>query len=735
MVNEGKKTGIFWGVAGVVALIAIIASWKSEAPEDGPGDGIGADLFIWKDPLLASSMKIVTFDEDQGTLANFEVAKDKESGAWTIPSRKGYPADAVDQMKAAANSLIGLKALDNPTSNAEDHSKMGVLEPRQDKLEIGDEGVGRMVTIKDGDQKELASIIIGNPVKDQPGQIYVRIPGQDPVYTVKLDDKPLTTKFGDWIEDDLLKLSSIEIEGMQVKDYTCQLGMDPRSGQIVVNWQRKYDASLSKDGTQWSLDSLQEYDSTNPLTAKAVEVDADKKINTAKLNEIQSALDDLKIADVERKPDGISANLRADKDLLDDEKARSSLSQRGFYPIPTTPNAPPEILSANGELTVGLKDGVEYVLRFGNIEGVGDKEEEEGAEDAEGEKKSTGGVNRYLLVTTRVDDSHFPPPDLKDIPTTVEEMEAAEKKAQEPVMTLPTEDETPEVNVPTEPEPAVEMKKEEPTAEPKEEAAEAETETKTDEAETADDKPEAEMKEKAEAATEEVKAEEAPVEEVKKADENPADENPVSEKPAEEAPKAEQPKEEAASSDVKSDEPAVESGETVGEGSGEATGEGQGKSQQESDDEKTQDQESDKKADEASSDDKPEAAKPAEEMKSEPAAEEKPADEPAAEPVVEETEEEKQERLEAVQEKITKENQRKIDLRNDQIAEAKKKVRELNARFADWYYVIPEDTYQKLTMTRDDLFEKEEAAGAPGPNPGAGGPSFNPGGFVPNLGN
>ena len=519
---------------------------------------------------------------------------------------------------------------------------------------------------------------------------------------------------------------------MQVKDYTCQLGMDPRSGQIVVNWQRKYDASLSKDGTQWSLDSLQEYDSTNPLTAKAVEVDADKKINTAKLNEIQSALDDLKIADVERKPDGISANLRADKDLLDDEKARSSLSQRGFYPIPTTPNAPPEILSANGELAVGLKDGVEYVLRFGNIEGVG---EEEGAEDAEGEKKSTGGVNRYLLVTTRVDDSHFPPPDLKDIPTTVEEMEAAEKKAQEPAMTLPTEDETPEVNVPTEPEPAVEMKKEEPTAEPKEEAAEAETETKTDEAETADDKPEAEMKEKAEAATEEVKAEEAPVEEVKKADENPADENPVSEKPAEEAPKAEQPKEEAASSDVKSDEPAVESGETVGEGSGEATGEGQGKSQQESDDEKTQDQESDKKADEASSDDKPEAAKPAEEMKSEPAAEEKPADEPAAEPVVEETEEEKQERLEAVQEKITKENQRKIDLRNDQIAEAKKKVRELNARFADWYYVIPEDTYQKLTMTRDDLFEKEEAAGAPGPNPGAGGPSFNPGGFVPNLGN
>lgn len=704
--NEGNKTGIFWGVAGVVAAIAIFASWKSDSSEnDGASGPIGGDLFLWKDPLLATSMKVVTFDEDQGTLANFEVRKDKESGAWTIPSRNGYPADAVDQMKAAANSLIGLKTLDNPTSNAEDHGKMGVLEPKLEDLNVGDEGVGRLVIIKDTEQKDLASIIIGNKVKDEDGQIYVRIPGQDPVYTVKLDDTPLTTKFQDWIEDDLLKLSSIEIDAMQVKDYTFRVVLDPQLGRPRPLWQRKYDALLSKDGTQWALDSLQEYAADKPLAPKTVDVAADKKLNTAKLNEIQSALDDLKIADVIRKPDGVSANLRADKSLLDDQEARASLAKRGFYPVETGGNGKAEILSANGEMTVGLKDGVEYVLRFGNISGVGAKDEDD----------STGGVNRYLLVTTRVNEEKFPIPPYQDIPNTVEEMEALEKKAEEAANPVATE---PEVTVPTEPEPAVEMKKEEPAPD------NSETEKPAEES-PADEKP----------------AEEKP------ADEKPADEKPAEEKPAEEKPEAaaDDSKTEDKPADKKSDESSAdadtkseESGETEGdgEGSGEASGGGQDKDPQESDE-----QTSDEKPEAKDSDEKPEAKDSGEEA--EPAAgdaEAKAEPKTTAEPTeqkpeeeVEETEEEKLERLEAVQEKITKANQRMRDERKDKIDAAKRKVRDLNARFADWYYVIPETTYAKITMKRDDLFEKPADAAPGAPGAAAAPPSFSPNGLVPSF--
>ena len=77
------------------------------------------------------------------------------------------------------------------------------------------------------------------------------------------------------------------------------------------------------------------------------------------------------------------------------------------------------------------------------------------------------------------------------------------------------------------------------------------------------------------------------------------------------------------------------------------------------------------------------------------------------------TDEEWQERLEAEQEKITKENRRIMDERRDRLATAQQRVRELNARFADWYYVIPEETFSQLRIKRDELLKS--GAGENGP--------------------
>ena len=43
---------------------------------------------------------------------------------------------------------------------------------------------------------------------------------------------------------------------------------------------------------------------------------------------------------------------------------------------------------------------------------------------------------------------------------------------------------------------------------------------------------------------------------------------------------------------------------------------------------------------------------------------------------------------------------------------------ELNARFADWYYVISDEVFRKIHLNRDDLIKKKEkpAAGKPGQN-------------------
>jgi hypothetical protein len=64
---------------------------------------------------------------------------------------------------------------------------------------------------------------------------------------------------------------------------------------------------------------------------------------------------------------------------------------------------------------------------------------------------------------------------------------------------------------------------------------------------------------------------------------------------------------------------------------------------------------------------------------------------------------------------------------------AQKRVKELNARFADWYYVISEDVYKKLRVTQAELVTTPQAEGGqpgglPSGLPGNFNLPFNPGG-------
>ncbi|EMI56045.1 DUF4340 domain-containing protein [Rhodopirellula sallentina] len=660
--NEGQKTGLFCVIGAVMLAVGLFVSWPASEREE-VSVRAGKELFEnFKDPLTAASLKIVSFDEEQGQVDTFEVRRDRETGMWTIPSRKGYPADAVEQMKDAANALVGLQILDVQTRNAEDHEALGVVEPKLEVLEVGDVGVGRLVTFRDESQKDLASLVIGNPVKDEEGRFYVRKPGQDPVYVVELDEPALSTKFQDWIEDDLLQLSSIDIEAMRIEDYAAS--MSSRGFSV----DRNYTAVVTADGTDWRLEKLLEYPSDSPL-ADPVEVDVDPTqiVNKEKLNDIKNALDDLKIVDVVRKPEGMSANLRADKDLVSDNEAVQSLVDRGFLPVQARPDAPVEVLSANGELDVTLNDGVEYVLRFGNVSGLSEEDE---SEDSDEEDGTSTGVNRYLLVTARVDEDQFPAPELKPVPQTIEELAA--------MLGVEAEKTTEPAEEPAAEEAATEAEMKDGDAEPAEESEAAEESSEESESDKA------EMKE--ESASEETEA-------VEETTDEPSSE--TAEEGSTEEPTAEENSSETAES---SENAEPESGDAADssvsevevEGSGEATGAGQG-------DEDDADSEED-------------------------------SDEIAFADL---SDEEKQERLEAEQEKILKENTRMLDARKDRLNAAKRRVSDLNARFADWYYVIPETTYRELRIDRDELLTAAEGddsgSGAGASLPGGGSPMQIPG--------
>ena len=698
--TEVIKTLIFAGVAIVISLVAAFVSWPKAAEQTE--SRVGTALFEqFTDPLAASSMKIVTFDDETGQLSTFEVRRDPETEEWTIPSRDGYPADALEQMRNAANAFVALKVLDTQTEKAEDHDDLGVAEPKLEDLQVGDEGVGRLVTLKNGKQETIAELIIGDVPKDDPSQRYVRIPGQDPVYVVRFDDSPLTTAFREWIDNDLLKLSSIELSKLEILDYNASLAM---GGKISLT--RNYTADVALEGTEWKLNSLMDYDPSRPGAAPvAADLASLAPLNKAKLDELKTALDDLQIADVVRKPDGMSATLRADQDLLTDKEAVNSLAQRGFYPVPSGPNGEIEILSANGELDVTLNTGVKYVLRFGNISGVEDSSAE-----------SDAGVNRYLLVTTKVDESQFPVPELQAVPKTVDELKAKMAPAEE---TPPTGE-----------------VKENPAASATETApasdSDTATEPKPEPAKPAEDSPES-PEEKEDPSEEK----QEPVAEIDNATETEAPSNPDSTQATSEA-NGQQP-----------DEAGETSGVSESSGGGETSGSGQAQQEASVETDAKAEQPAEK-ADTAGQQDTETDASP----ESDPEKADKPDEQASAQPgdspqndgtakaddkaetateTEELTEEEWQEMLEAEQEKVIKQNQRMMDERKDRLEDAQRRVRDLNARFADWYYVIPEATYSKLRFKRADLFEQPAAAGQPQPPgiPGLPGglPQFNfPGG-------
>ena len=60
--------------------------------------------------------------------------------------------------------------------------------------------------------------------------------------------------------------------------------------------------------------------------------------------------------------------------------------------------------------------------------------------------------------------------------------------------------------------------------------------------------------------------------------------------------------------------------------------------------------------------------------------------------------------------RITKANQRKLDEYNDKLDKAREKVSELNARFADWYYVISQEVYNDVHLSRADIIKIKEGS-------------------------
>ncbi len=636
--NEGRTTIIF---AAVAAASFGLAWWSRPATisseRDLEGEIIGNPVFAsFEDPSAASSFQIVKFNEELGHLSRFEIARDGEANMWRLPSYDDYPADAAEQVRDATTPLIGLTVLDIASFDRGDHSLYGVINPDDEALSAAETGVGMLVRVKDDKDQIVASLIVGKEVGQVEGQRYVRNPIEDAVYIVELDTTPFSTDFTKWIKGELLGVRGFDITNIGLRNYAVlptQRGLEVR---------RNFDANVSFDSTtsKWSLDKMLTYEGANTAETALTE---DEQLQNAALNDLRTAVQDLKIVGVRRKPSGLSAELKAETALLENEESLRSLQEQGFFPGETDNGI--EIYATGGETLVGTKDGVQYLLRFG------ESITSSSGDDDEQNEEENSGLKRYLLVTASIDESKFPPPELEHVPQTVEEMLAAERAAAPAPVEVPAE-------VPAAPvAPATE---------------ETGSEAATD-AEATPENPPATTDETTEAPAAENAAEST---------EDPANEDPATEDPATE-----------------------DDGETP------------------ANNDEEQLNQCGPQAEDAEQDPVVEQGAPSVTTPQDPATA-PPTDAP------QETAEELEERLEFVQSTIAKENQRKLDEQKEKKDQARKKAQELNARFANWYYIVSDSGYRKLTLSREQLIGSKTAEPAAAPafgNPGGGLPPGFPG--------
>jgi len=618
-VSESAKTGAMVAVAAVTSLLAWATTTRNYST-----DAVNATARVnqvlfekFTDPLEASSLKILKYDSDKEQYDEFEVSKDSKTGVWSIPSNENYPADANKQMSDAANLFIGLKILNVASEKRDEHKLFGVLEPDKAKESEGGDGVGQMVQFRDSKGDVLADLIIGKEDAQDPKKRFVRIPAEDAIYVAEINPTSLSTDFKQWIESDLLKLSANDIETIGIRNYTAV-----PTGNGTLDLIPNYDADIKYDirTAKWAPESMTTYSEGK---AKPKLLEPSEELNATKLNDMKNALDNLRIANVSKKPAGVAADLRGEQ--LGDA-TKSALARRGFFPVRRSGQQDFEILSENGDLQVTLKDGVQYLLRFGKGAGVSFEPtdvEDPNAPADDAQKKVT--INRFLLVTTRVDE--------------------AAPAADAPAADAPAAD-APAADAPAADAPAADAPAADAPAVPAPDAPAA----------PAADAPAA----------------------------------PAPDAPAAPAPDAPSPAEgTTAEFDVK-----PQALNRQG-----AKGFNKFVSYQE-----------------------PAVQDPA-------VAQEPPA---AQEKAIEElTDDEWKERLEAEKERINKENQRKLDQRKDKMEAAQKRVAELNARFADWYYIVSDAEFQRLKIELGDLIAPKGVGAPNGATPGL--PSGLPGLNIPGL--
>ncbi len=395
--NESQRTVVFVVVAVVSMVVARFVGPTAPKPTAEVSE-VG-QLFYpdFKDADAAKSMEVTSYNPDTASVRPFAIVQDK-TGLWRIPYAHNYPADGKDRLAKTAASMIGIKREGFAGRRDNEHADFGVLDPKSE-VATDLKGIGNRITLKDGDGKVLADYIIGKEVKGRAGMHYIRRPDEKATYIAKIDIQ-VSTKFADWIESDLLKIDGTRLNMIAIDTTT----VDPTQRAVM-------------DG---ELNRLSRKTSTDPWKLEGIDEEKEEA-NQDEIRKLVSALDELKIVGVRRKPTKLMQGLRDGEGLQLDQMTVLDLDTKGFFLVRGSKGGGYRLIPKDGNVIAATDQGVAYDLKFGEIfsgteeqvevgfaakeEGKdGEKKDEDAKKDDEKKDESKSQQkSRYLFVTVHFD--------------------------------------------------------------------------------------------------------------------------------------------------------------------------------------------------------------------------------------------------------------------------------------------------------------------------------------------
>lgn len=400
--NESQRTVAFVVVAVVSMVVARFAGPTAPKPTAEVSE-VG-QLFYpdFKDADAAKSMEVTSYNPDTASVRPFAIVQDK-TGLWRIPYAHNYPADGKDRLAKTAASMIGIKREGFAGRRENEHADFGVLDPKSE-VATDLKGIGNRITLKDGDGKVLADYIIGKEVKGRAGMHYIRRPDEKATYIAKIDIQ-VSTKFADWIESDLLKIDGTRLNMIAIDTTT----VDPTQRAVV-------------DG---ELNRLSRKSSSDPWKLEGIDEEKEEP-NQEEIRKLVSALDELKIVGVRRKPTKLMQGLRDGEGLQLDQMTVLDLDTKGFFLVRGSKGGGYRLIPKDGNVIAATDQGVAYDLKFGEIfsgteeqvevgfaakedgkeqeEGKdGDKKEDAKKDEEKKDESKSQQKSRYLFVTVHFD--------------------------------------------------------------------------------------------------------------------------------------------------------------------------------------------------------------------------------------------------------------------------------------------------------------------------------------------